>query len=103
MRRRGSFFASCQGCKVAPLKRQNPEARCERHGQEETDRPHRGRGIKLMAVPRLPEGVVERFLALGDPTGVISDTMDELGIPWARSAPPCSSRPSPASASSGRR
>src|SRR5258708_7174999 len=34
-----------------------------------------------MAVPRLPEGVVERFLALGDPTGVISDTMDELGIP----------------------
>ena len=37
--------------------------------------------IKLMAVPRLPEGVVERFLALGDPTGVISDTMDELGIP----------------------
>jgi 4-hydroxy-4-methyl-2-oxoglutarate aldolase len=37
--------------------------------------------IKLMAVPRLPEGVVARFLALGDPTGVISDTMDELGIP----------------------
>ena len=37
--------------------------------------------IKLMAVPRLPEGVDERFLALGDPTGVISDTMDELGIP----------------------
>jgi 4-hydroxy-4-methyl-2-oxoglutarate aldolase len=37
--------------------------------------------IKLMAVPRPPAGVVERFLALGDPTGVISDTMDELGIP----------------------
>jgi len=37
--------------------------------------------IKLMAVPRPPEGVVERFLALGDPTGIISDTMDELGIP----------------------
>jgi 4-hydroxy-4-methyl-2-oxoglutarate aldolase len=37
--------------------------------------------IKLMAVPRLPDGVVERFIALGDPTGIISDTMDELGIP----------------------
>src|SRR5215831_20868073 len=34
-----------------------------------------------MAVPQPPAGVVERFLALGDPTGVISDTMDELGIP----------------------
>src|SRR5262249_27560222 len=37
--------------------------------------------IKLMAVPRPPAGVGERFLALGDSTGVISDTMDELGIP----------------------
>ncbi len=37
--------------------------------------------IKLMAVPRPPQGVVERFMALGDPTGIISDTMDELGIP----------------------
>jgi 4-hydroxy-4-methyl-2-oxoglutarate aldolase len=37
--------------------------------------------IKLMAVPRLPAGVFERLLALGDATGVISDTMDELGIP----------------------
>ena len=37
--------------------------------------------IKLMAAPRPPAGVVERFIALGDPTGVISDTMDELGIP----------------------
>jgi 4-hydroxy-4-methyl-2-oxoglutarate aldolase len=37
--------------------------------------------IKLMAVPRPPQGVVERLLALGDPTGIISDTMDELGIP----------------------
>ncbi len=36
--------------------------------------------IKLMAVPRPPVGVVERFIALGDPTGIISDTMDELGI-----------------------
>ena len=37
--------------------------------------------IKLMEVPRPPAGVVERFKALGDCTGVISDTMDELGIP----------------------
>ena len=37
--------------------------------------------IRLMAVPRLPAGAVERLLALGDPTGIISDTMDELGIP----------------------
>ena len=37
--------------------------------------------IKLMAVPRPPAGAVERLLALGDPTGIISDTMDELGIP----------------------
>jgi 4-hydroxy-4-methyl-2-oxoglutarate aldolase len=37
--------------------------------------------IKLMAVPRPPQGTVERFRALGDPSGIISDTMDELGIP----------------------
>jgi 4-hydroxy-4-methyl-2-oxoglutarate aldolase len=37
--------------------------------------------IKLMAVPRAPQGVVERLIALGDPTGIISDTMDELGVP----------------------
>jgi 4-hydroxy-4-methyl-2-oxoglutarate aldolase len=37
--------------------------------------------IRLMAVPRPPAGVVERFMALGDPTGIIADTMDELGIP----------------------
>ena len=37
--------------------------------------------IRLMAVPRPPAGAVERLLALGDPTGIISDTMDELGIP----------------------
>ena len=40
--------------------------------------------IKLMAVPRPPQGVVERFIALGDPTGIIADTMDELGIPLRR-------------------
>jgi len=36
--------------------------------------------IRLMQVPRPPDGVVERFKRLGDCTGVISDTMDELGI-----------------------
>src|SRR5438270_4145415 len=35
----------------------------------------------MMTVPRPPEGVVERFMALGDPSGVVSDAMDELGIP----------------------
>jgi len=37
--------------------------------------------IRMMAVPRPPQGTVERFKALGDPSGIISDTMDELGIP----------------------
>src|SRR4029077_13902321 len=37
--------------------------------------------IRMMSVPRPPQGVVERFKSLGDCTGVISDTMDELGIP----------------------
>ena len=36
--------------------------------------------IRLMTVPPPPEGAVARFAALGDPTGVISDAMDELGI-----------------------
>ena len=36
--------------------------------------------IKLMAVPRPPQGTVERLIALGDATGIISDTLDELGI-----------------------
>ena len=37
--------------------------------------------IRMMTVPRPPEGVVERFMALGDPSGVVSDAMDELGVP----------------------
>ena len=36
--------------------------------------------IRLMMTPRPPDGAVERLLALGDPTGVVSDAMDELGI-----------------------
>jgi regulator of RNase E activity RraA len=37
--------------------------------------------IKLMNVPKLPAGAVERFSAIKDPSGVISDAMDELGVP----------------------
>jgi 4-hydroxy-4-methyl-2-oxoglutarate aldolase len=37
--------------------------------------------IRLMHVPRPPDGAVEALLALGDPTGIVSDAMDELGIP----------------------
>ena len=36
--------------------------------------------IRLMMTPRPPDGAVERFLAIGDPTGLVSDAMDELGI-----------------------
>ena len=37
--------------------------------------------IRLLQVPRPPAGVVERFMALGDPSGVVSDAMDEMGVP----------------------
>jgi 4-hydroxy-4-methyl-2-oxoglutarate aldolase len=37
--------------------------------------------IRLMTTPRPPVGAVERFKALGDPTGIVSDAMDELGVP----------------------
>jgi 4-hydroxy-4-methyl-2-oxoglutarate aldolase len=37
--------------------------------------------ICLLKTPRPPEGAIERFLAIGDPTGLVSDAMDELGIP----------------------
>lgn len=36
--------------------------------------------IRLMTTPRPPAGAVERLLAIGDPTAVISDAMDQLGI-----------------------
>jgi 4-hydroxy-4-methyl-2-oxoglutarate aldolase len=36
--------------------------------------------IRLMQVPRPPEGLVERFKALGDASSIVSDIMDELGI-----------------------
>ena len=37
--------------------------------------------IRMQSTPKPPAGAVERFLKLGDCTGVISDVMDELGIP----------------------
>jgi len=37
--------------------------------------------IVMQSTPKPPSGAVERFLALGDCSGVVSDVMDELGIP----------------------
>lgn len=37
--------------------------------------------IRAYEVPRPPEGLIEGFRALGDCSGVVSDVMDELGIP----------------------
>lgn len=37
--------------------------------------------IALLQVPRPPEGVIERFMKLSDPSCTVSDVMDELGIP----------------------
>src|SRR5712692_8322086 len=37
--------------------------------------------IRMMSAPRPPAGIIEGFMALGDPTGIVSDVMDELGIP----------------------
>ncbi|MGH7462885.1 MAG: RraA family protein, partial [Longimicrobiales bacterium] len=42
--------------------------------------------IGLMEVPRPPEGLVERFKALGDASSVVSDILDELGITGAQGA-----------------
>jgi len=36
--------------------------------------------IRMMEMPRPPEGIIEGLRALGDATGIISDVMDELGI-----------------------
>jgi regulator of RNase E activity RraA len=36
--------------------------------------------IRMQSTPKPPVGAVERFLKLGDCTGIISDAMDELGI-----------------------
>jgi 4-hydroxy-4-methyl-2-oxoglutarate aldolase len=37
--------------------------------------------IRMLSVPRPPAGIIEGFMAIGDPTGIVSDVMDELGIP----------------------
>src|SRR4029450_13625662 len=36
--------------------------------------------IRMMETLRPPEGIIERFRALGDASGIVSDVMDELGI-----------------------
>jgi 4-hydroxy-4-methyl-2-oxoglutarate aldolase len=36
--------------------------------------------IRLLKTPRPPDGAIERLLAIGELTGVVSDAMDELGI-----------------------
>jgi regulator of RNase E activity RraA len=36
--------------------------------------------IRMQSTPKPPAGAVERFLALGNCSGVVSDVMDELGI-----------------------
>jgi 4-hydroxy-4-methyl-2-oxoglutarate aldolase len=37
--------------------------------------------IRMMETPRPPDGIIDGFRALGDATGIVSDVMDELGIP----------------------
>jgi 4-hydroxy-4-methyl-2-oxoglutarate aldolase len=37
--------------------------------------------IRMMETPRPPDGIITGFRALGDATGIVSDVMDELGIP----------------------
>ena len=39
--------------------------------------------IRMMRVPRPPQGLIEGFRRIGDATSVISDIMDELGITGA--------------------
>ena len=36
--------------------------------------------IRLMQVPRPPQGLIDEFKSLGDASGIVSDIMDELGI-----------------------
>src|SRR5215471_17743867 len=80
LRRRGCFFALGDRCRLAAAAAQRATGRLVVNVQEKKRLTGRiaAEQIKLMAVPQPPAGVVERFLALGDPTGVISDTMDEL-------------------------
>jgi len=60
--------------------------------------------IKMMQVPRPPDGVVRALsLRSGDPTGSSPTPWTELGIPSASSARRCCGRRSPAGPWSGRR
>lgn len=54
--------------------------------KELTGRIARDRIVSL-TVPRMPQGIIDGFLALGDGTSVVSDTLDELGLPCALTAP----------------
>src|SRR5580700_2978850 len=58
------------------------------HHAEETAMPEKkltGRiaaeRIKMQSTPKPPAGAVDRYLALGECTSLISDVMDELGVP----------------------
>ena len=37
--------------------------------------------VRMQSTPKPPAGAVERFLALGECSSLISDVMDELGMP----------------------
>ena len=37
--------------------------------------------IRMMETPRPADGIIEGFQALGEASGIVSDVMDELGIP----------------------
>ena len=39
--------------------------------------------IAMLEVPRIPQRVIDAFLALGDATCAISDALDEMGLPGA--------------------
>jgi hypothetical protein len=51
----------------------------EKNGKTLTDRIAADR-IRMTSTPKPPAGAVERFIALGECSSLISDVMDELGI-----------------------
>ena len=62
------------GCRQGSAMNERPTIRQRLTGRIAAER------IKLMRVPRLPEGLARRYAALPDATGLISDVMDELGL-----------------------
>src|SRR5215213_9843395 len=52
----------------------------EQNGKKLTGRIAADR-IRMHSTPKPPAGAVERFLALGECTSLVSDVMDELGVP----------------------